>query len=74
MVTALCGWEPMFFGWISQNREGATPPKDNSPPKRVVPPTEDIRHPQSAVTNLKNIHENVSFIFTLPGCLLNILS
>ena len=33
VVTALCGWEPTFFGWISPNREGATPPKDNSPPK-----------------------------------------
>ena len=74
MVTALCGWESTFFGWISPNREGATPPKDNSPPQRVVPPLEDIHHPQSVVTNLKNIHENVYFIFTLLGFLLNILS
>ena len=53
------------FGWISPNREGATPPKDNSPPQRVVPPLEDIHHPQSVVTNLKNILENAYFISTL---------
>ena len=69
VVTALYGWEPTFFGLISPNREGATPPKDNSPPQRVVPPLEDIHHPQSMVTNLKTfLKMRILFLLYLGVC------
>ena len=37
-------------------------------PKGWSPPAEHSHHPQMEFTNFENIDENITFIFTPPGC------